>query len=127
MELVRHGEGLVRRPPVPDGPTVTVLFGGEPGGPDVGVVRLEVPAGFGMPEHVHAGSDVVVVPVAGSVVISKGTESVTVSAGDAALIRKDEAVALQNPGADSARVVVAAGPPHFVGAIRQWPQSGLAE
>lgn len=123
MDLVKNGEGLLRRPPVENGPTVTVLFGGEPEGPEVGVVKVNVPPGGGMPEHVHGGSDVVLMPVVGTVVIAKGSgeESVTVEVGDAALVRRDEAVSLRNPGTEAAEVVVAAGPANFVAGIRRWP------
>lgn len=127
MELRQHGDGLVRKPPVPGGPTVTVLFGGDPGGPDVGVVQVEVPPGAGMPEHRHGGSDVVLVPVAGTVTISKGAESITINAGDAALVRKDEAVSLVNRGPETARVIVAAGPADFVAGIRSWPEPGATQ
>lgn len=121
MELCQHADGL-RRSPRPGGPVVTVLFGGDPEGPDVGVVRVEVPPGGGMAEHTHGGSDVVLVPVVGMVVISKGAESITVRTGDAALVRKEEAVSLANPGEEVAQVLVAAGPPSFVSGIRDWPE-----
>lgn len=122
MELRQQGEGLLRKPPVAGGPTVTVLFGGEPDGPDVGVVRVEVPPGSAMPEHRHGGSDVVLLPIVGTVVIVKGAESLAAHPGDAALVRKEEAVSLRNPGTEAAQVVVAAGPPGFVTGIRQWPE-----
>lgn len=121
MELCRQGEGL-QRSPRQGGPVVTVLFGGDPGGPDVGVVRVDVPPGGGMPEHTHGGSDVVLVPVEGTVVISQGSESITVETGSAALVRKDEAVSLANPGEETAQVIVAAGPADFVAGIRDWPE-----
>lgn len=121
MELRSRGEGVVRRPPVPDGPTVEVLFGGDEGGPDVGLVRVEVPPGAGMPEHDHGGSDVVLVPLEGAVEISQGGEVIAVGVGDAALVRKDERVALRNPGDQVAHLVVAAAPVAFVAGIRGWP------
>lgn len=122
MELRQHTDRLLRKPPGEGTPTVTVLFGGELDGPDVGVVRVEVPPGGAMPQHTHGGSDVVLVPVAGKVVISKGEESITVGTGDAALVRKDEAVSLANHGTETAQIVVAAGPANFVAGIRQWPE-----
>lgn len=127
MELRKHGDALVRKPPVDGAPTITILFGGDPGGPAVGVVQVEVPPGGRMPEHRHGGSDVVLVPVAGTVTISKGTESITVNTGDAALVSKDEAVSLANGGAEPARIVVAAGPADFVAQIRQWPEPDASQ
>lgn len=121
MELIHSGEGARRRPPTPNAPTVEVLFGGDDGGPDVGVVRVSVPAGAVMPEHDHGGSDVVLVPVVGSVEISDADGTIAVGVGDAALLRKDETVSLRNPGDGAAEVIVAAGPPAFVASIRAWP------
>jgi quercetin dioxygenase-like cupin family protein len=123
MELIRHGEGLFRSPPAPHAPTVEVLFGGAAGGSDVGVVRVGVPVGATLPEHDHSGSDVVLVPVLGTVEITAGGEVTTVGSGDAALIRKDERVALRNPGAWPAELLVAAAPTDFVDRIRSWPES----
>lgn len=121
MELIKHGEGLVRRPPAPNAPTVTVIAGGQEGGPDVGVVRVHVPAGAGMPAHRHNGSDVVLTPTAGMVRISKGEECIDVQVGDSALVRKDEEVSLANPGSQDAEIIVAAGPANFIAGIRGWP------
>ena len=106
MEVRSRGEGP-RRQPGPNAPTVEVLFGGEPGGPDLGVVRVEVPVGVGMAEHTHGGSDIVLLPVAGAVDIAKGDEVVHVCVGDAILIRKDEAVSLSNRGDGPADLIVA--------------------
>ncbi len=121
MELRRRGEGSRHRPPVPDAPTVEVLFGGDEGGPDVAVVRVEIPAGSGMPPHSHGGSDVILVPIDGAVEITKDDETIHVGVGDSALIRRDEVVALRNPGSETAEVVVAAGPVDFVAGLRSWP------
>ncbi len=121
MELVKQGEGLVRRPPVPNAPTVTVIAGGEEGGPDVGLVRVHLPAGAGMPAHRHNGSDVILTPIAGTVRIAKGADFVDVNVGDSAVIRKDEAVSLTNLGSQDAEVIVAAGPADFITGIRSWP------
>lgn len=121
MKLIRADECVVRRPPVPNAPTVEVFVGGEPDGPAVGVVRVRVPAGAAMPEHDHAGSDVVLVSVAGRVEIGDGEESISVGPGDAVLVRQHERVSLRNAGDTDAELLVAAGPPAFVTAIRAWP------
>lgn len=123
MKLVKHGDGLVRRPPTPNAPTVTVVFGGEEGGPDVGLVRVHLSAGAGMRAHRHNGSDVILTSLTGSVRIGKGDEIIDVHVGDSALIGKDEAVSLTNPGRDDAEVLVAAGPADFIKGIRAWPGS----
>ncbi|NLG21389.1 MAG: cupin domain-containing protein [Actinomycetales bacterium] len=125
MQLCTAGDALLRQPPSPNSPTVAVFFGGtEMDSHDVGVVRVSVPPGGGMPPHRHSGSDVILVPTAGSVTITKeGGQRIEVSVGDAALIGRNEAVALDNPGADVAVIIVAAGPADFVAGIRNWPEA----
>lgn len=121
MDLIKANEGTARQP-APGAPTATAVFGGVEGGPDVGLVRVHVPAGTGMPAHQHGGSDVILTTMTGMVRISAGDESVEVHPGDSVLITKDEAVSLTNPGASAAEVLVAAGPAHFIEAIRAWPE-----
>lgn len=122
MQLRTASEALVRTAPSPNGPTLAVFFGGGEGdSPDLGVLRVTVPPGAGMPPHRHNGSDVILVPTAGRVVISKGEEEIEVTLGDAALIGREEEVALTNPDATEAQVIVAAGPADFVSGIRDWP------
>lgn len=120
MHLRQASEGRVRKPPQPDSPTVTVFFSGDETS-DLGLVRVAVPPGAGMPPHRHGGSDVVLVPTAGQVRIAKGAEEIDVHVGDVALVTKDEEVSLTNPGAETAQVIVAAGPANFVAGILDWP------
>lgn len=122
VQLCRAEDGLVRKPPVHNSPIATVVFGGEEDGPDVGLVRVRVPAGAGMPPHKHNGSDVIISPVAGFVRIQKGDEAIEVRVGDSALIGKDEEVALSNPGSEEAEMIVSAGPASFITGIRAWPE-----
>ena len=122
MQLVTQQEASLRQPPAPNAPTVQVILGGVPGGPDVGLVRVHVPAGAGMAAHRHNGSDVILTPIAGVVRISKGEQSVEVRVGDSVLVGKDEEVSLMNPGSSAAEVIVAAGPANFVARIREWPE-----
>ncbi|SFN27717.1 Cupin domain-containing protein [Pseudonocardia ammonioxydans] len=122
MELCRKTDGLVRKPPIPDGPVVTVVFGGDEGGPDVGLVRAHVPPGGGMPAHSHGGSDVVLTVVTGRIRVADAGESVDVEPGDSLLVRKDETVSLTNPGDAPAEVLVAAGPTDFLAGMRDWPE-----
>lgn len=121
MNLVKTHEGTAHQPAA-GAPTATVLFGGVDGGPDVGLVRVHVPASSGMPAHRHSGSDVILTTMTGMVQISAGDESVEVHPGDSVLITKDEAVSLTNPGASAAEVLVAAGPASFIETIRAWPE-----
>lgn len=122
MELITNAQGSVRQLPIPNGPTVTVICGGEDGGPDVGLARVHVPAGGGMGAHRHNGSDVVLTPIVGAVLITKGEDSIEVRVGDSALVRKDEEVSLTNPASEPAEIIVAAGPADFIASIRAWPE-----
>ncbi len=116
---------LVTRSPMPGAPLATVYFGDE-GSTDVGMVRVDVPPGAAMPPHKHHGSDVILTLVAGAVRITKGEEVIEVGTGDAALILKDELVALANPYEEPARLIVAAGPADFVTSVQHWPASEAA-
>lgn len=120
MKLAQHGMGQRRKPPAPDAPTVEILFGADEGA-NLGVIRVEVPAGAGMPEHGHGGSDVIVMPTTGSIVMSQGDNEVAVNPGDAVLVPKDETVALRNPGNEVVHVLVAASPTNFLENVANWP------
>lgn len=121
MQLRKASDSPVGQAPLPDSPTITVYFGGGEGeSADVGVVRVVVPPGAGMPPHRHNGSDIVLVPVAGQVRLSQASESIDVHVGDAAFIGKDEVVSLTNPGEQEAELIVAAGPATFVSTVRSW-------
>lgn len=120
MKLCTKAEGLVRRPPQPNSPTVTVYFAGQESR-DLGLVRVAIPPGAGMPPHRHGGSDVILAPTTGSVRITHGDEEIEVHVGDAALITREETVSLTNSGDQEAELIVAAGPANFVAGILSWP------
>lgn len=121
MQMITNNQAPVHSAQYPRTPSVTVLFG-EDDSTDVGMVRVSVPAGVGMPVHRHGGSDVILTPVAGAVRITDDDEVVDVGVGQTILILKDEAVALWNPHEELAEVIVAAGPAAFVSTIRSWPE-----
>lgn len=122
MEVVRSGEGLVRRPPAPNPPTINVIFGGEEGGPDVGLAYVTVPSGAVFPPHKHNGSDVIISPTLGTMILQGDSgQSVEVSAGDHVLIRKEEKVGLSNLTDEDAAFIVSAGPADFIAGIRNFP------
>ena len=96
MQLIANGNAPTHYANFPDRPSVTVLLG-EDDGADIGMVRVDVPAGAGMPPHRHDGSDVIITPVSGAVRVTKDDTIIDVGTGDALLIHKDETVALINP------------------------------
>lgn len=116
-EVARH------KSPAPNGPTVSVYFGGPEDPQDVGLIRLAVPPGAGMSEHRHNGSDIILAPLTGHVVIHKGEESMELHPGDAGFVAKDEAVSLSNPGDQVAEVLVAAGPASFIANVLKFPEA----
>lgn len=120
MKHAQYRKGPLHRPPAPDAPTVEILFGAEDGA-ELGVIRVEVPPGSGMPEHGHGGSDVIVMPTTGSIIMSQGDTSTVVEPGDAMLVPKDETVALRNPNDVSVQVLVAAAPTTFIANVATWP------
>lgn len=121
MEFMGSGTAPIHSPNMPNSPRVAVIFGGAGDIADVGMVKVTVPAGAGMPPHRHNGSDVILTPTRGSVRVTKDGQSVDVGVGDALLIGKDEAVALANPHDEVAELIVAAGPATFVSAVSHWP------
>lgn len=122
MQLTTRDSASTHSAHFPHSPSATVLFGANGDSSDVGMVRVSVPAGAGMPAHKHGGSDVILTPVAGAVSVTKGDETLDVGVGDALLILKEEAVALTNPHDTTAELIVAAGPAAFVSTIRSWPE-----
>ena len=115
MKLVTAQEVSKRRPNKENGPTISVYFGGEGDSADIGVIKITVPpSGGGMAPHKHNGSDIVISPLSGSVVIAKEDESLEVKVGDSILILRDELVSLSNNNAEEAVVLVSAGPADFI-------------
>ncbi len=123
MELRKLHDASVGAPAARNVPTVRIIFGGEPDGLSIAMITVDVPAGTAMPQHGHSGSDIIVMPIIGTVNIAQGNEVVVVETGDAVLVTQREAVSLTNPGTEFARLVIAAGPADFVVGISGWPVS----
>lgn len=126
MQLITDRDAPTYCANFPHSPSVTVLFGNDEDSADIGMVRVVVPPGVGMPAHRHNGSDVILTPVAGAVRVTKDDAPIDVEVGDTLLILKDESVALINPHAEPAELIVAAGPAAFVSKVRSWPQVSRA-
>ena len=122
MRLVRMGEGEAHAAPVEGGPVAELLVGGEEGG-RLGVARVVVPPGGGMPEHEHGESEALVLPQEGRVVIrgEDGREQ-TLDPGTMALIGVGERVSLTNPsGSEEAVLLAFFAPSAFVRTLASWP------
>ena len=108
------------RAAIPGGPTVASLT--PVGSSDqVAVVRVEIPAGGGMPEHDHGVSEIVLIPLSGTAELRNDGKAQTLSAGMAAYIACGERVSLANPGSEPAFLMVVASPPEFARRLAAWP------
>lgn len=109
-----------RRAPIAGGPTAVTLTA-----PDtsthVAVVHLEIPAGGGMPEHDHGPSEIVLIPLSGSIKLSSGGKPRALSTGMTAHIATGERVRLANPGSEPACLMVVVSPPQFAERLAAWP------
>jgi len=114
-----------RRAPVPGGPTAAVLTAED--ADQVAVMHLEIPADGGMPEHDHGPSQIVLIPVAGSVEVHHGGQVEVLSRGAVAHIGVGERVSLANPGGEPASLMVVVSPPEFARRLASWPLAGAAE
>lgn len=111
-----------RRAPVPGGPTAALLITATKTSDQVAVLHVELPAGAGMPEHDHGASQIVLIPLAGSVELHHDGQARTLMAGMAAAhIAIGERVGLANPGTEPASLMVVASPPEFAGRLASWP------
>ncbi|MDQ0957966.1 quercetin dioxygenase-like cupin family protein [Streptomyces sp. B4I13] len=90
-----------RRAPVADGPTAAPLTTATTSD-QVAVIHLEIPPDGGMPEHDHGASQIVLIPVSGSVQVRHGQDVHTLGPGSAAHIDTGERVSLANLGTEPA-------------------------
>ncbi|MEH0421203.1 cupin domain-containing protein [Streptomyces sp. B21-083] len=120
MHVAKTGTAVRRRAPLPGGPTAEALIA--PGvSEQVAVVHVEIPPGGCLPEHDHGSSQIVLVPLSGTVELSHDGESRTLVAGSVAHIATGERVALANPGTEPASLMVVASPPQFAERLASWP------
>lgn len=120
MLIADTGTTPRRRAPLPGGPTAATLT---PAGisDQVAAVHVEIPAGGGMPEHDHGTSEIVLIPLSGSVELRHDGQASTLSPGMAAYIAIGERVSLGNPGSEPVSLIVVASPPEFAGRLARWP------
>ena len=120
MHIAEISTSSRRRAPLPNGPIAQALTS-----PDISdqlaVVHVELPAGGAMPEHDHGASQIVLIPLSGSVELRHDGTRRILSAGSAAHIATGERVSLVNPGTEPASLMVVASPPEFAGRLASWP------
>jgi|1186.fasta_scaffold225967_2 quercetin dioxygenase-like cupin family protein len=120
MHVTRAGTTPVRRAPIPGGPTAEALVA--PGISDqVAVIHMEIPAGGRLPEHAHGASQVVLIPVSGSVDLHHGDDQHALLPGFAAHIDTGERVSLANREPVPASLMVVVSPPDFAAQLAAWP------
>lgn len=109
-----------RRAPIPGGPIAAMLT--TPGtSSQVAIVHLEILAGGTMPEHDHGPSEIVLIPLSGSIDLQHDGQLRTLSAGVTAHIAIGEQVSLANTGSEAACLMVVVAPPQFAERIAAWP------
>lgn len=108
------------RAPLPGGPIVAPLI---PAGASdqVAAIHVEIPAGGGMPEHDHGASQIILIPLSGSIQLHHDGHAQTLTAGTTAHIATGERVSLTNPGPEPASAMVIASPPQFAERFAAWP------
>ncbi|WP_329537397.1 cupin domain-containing protein (plasmid) [Streptomyces sp. NBC_01450] len=109
-----------RRAPVTAGLTVAPLTTAATSD-QVAVIHVEIPEGGGLPEHDHGASQIVLIPVSGSVQVRHGQDVHTLVPGSAAHIDTGERVSLANLGTEPASLMVVASPPEFALRLAAWP------
>ncbi|WP_406446906.1 cupin domain-containing protein [Streptomyces sp. NBC_01613] len=120
MHVATVGTTPLRRAPVPGGPTAEVLIA--PGISDqVAVIHMEIPAGGRLPEHAHGASQVVLIPLSGSVDLHHGDDQHTLLLGSAAHLDTGERIGLANRGPVPASLMVVVSPPDFAAHLAAWP------
>ncbi|MEH0421174.1 cupin domain-containing protein [Streptomyces sp. B21-083] len=120
MHIAEIGTGTRRRAPLPDGPIAEALTSADTSD-RLAVVHVELPAGGSMLEHDHGASEIVLIPLSGTVELCQEGKNRTLSAGSTAHIATGERVSLNNPGAEPASLIVVASPPEFAGRLASWP------
>lgn len=120
MLITEIGTVPRRRAPVPGGPTAAMLTDPDTSS-QVAVVHLEIPADGGMPEHDHGDSEIVLIPLSGSVELWHRGEPRTLRTGMAGHIATGERVSLANPGPEPASLLVVVTPPQFAERLAAWP------
>ncbi len=107
---------------VPGGPSAEVLIGTGDDWP-MGVARVVIPPGGGMPEHDHSSSAALLVPLDAPVTLvdAEGTDRFDVAVGSVATIPIGQRVEVLNEGSVEASVMVVFDPPDFTRQLDSWP------
>jgi 3-phenylpropionate/trans-cinnamate dioxygenase ferredoxin subunit len=95
MRIIR-AEGTLQRDLTPAGPTVEALIDQTPDGGRLAVTEIVIPPGLGMREHDHGGSEALLVPLEGVLVVTSGTQRRDISSGMVVLLERGERVQLSN-------------------------------
>jgi quercetin dioxygenase-like cupin family protein len=120
MHIAETSTATRRQAPHPNGPIAQALTNSDVSD-QLAVIHVELPAGAAMPEHDHGASQIVLIPLSGSVVVGHDGTKQTLSVGSAAHIATGERVSLENPGTEAASLMVVASPPEFAGRLASWP------
>lgn len=82
-------------------------------------IHVTVKAGARMPEHDHADSDAVLLPLTGQLVLRGNGGEAQLTPGVIAFVAAGERVSVENPTASAASMIACFAPPTLVHALRQ--------
>jgi quercetin dioxygenase-like cupin family protein len=120
MLIADSGNTPRRQAPLPGGPSVAPLV---PTGTSerVAVLHMELPVGGSLPEHGHGPSEIVLVPLSGTITVGHEGGTSRLAPGGTAHIATGERVSLANAGDEPARLMIIASPPDFAAHPESWP------
>lgn len=121
MGVVTAGTGPLHQAPLPAGPTAEVLIDQDSGGGQLAAAQVVIPPGGGMPEHDHGDSAALIVPLAGELVISSGSQQEKVMPGIMVLLERGERVHLANQGDEPVILLAVFAPGGFAQTLAGWP------
>jgi quercetin dioxygenase-like cupin family protein len=122
MRIETIDSPAARRISFGDGATVEVLLDGA--SRRLAAALVTVAAGAELPEHDHGGSDALLIPLTGRLLLSGRGGEATLTPGTVAFIATGERVSVQNPATSPASMVVCFAPTDFIDALQR--HSGAA-
>lgn len=121
MRVVVPGHGLVRRAPLPLGPSVEILVDEQDNAGQIAAAHLTIPAGGGMPEHTHGDSAALLIMLDGELRIRSGDREDTLVPGTLVYVARGERIGLANGAGRPATVLAVFAPADFIRTPTRWP------
>jgi len=104
MRVARARDALV--PQTPADPTVQVLIDRGTGDGQLAATQVVIPAGSGMREHDHGDTQALLVPLAGELVVTSGSQRESITPGTVVLLERGERAQLANLAGEACTMVM---------------------